>query len=108
MSILAVMLTGLVVILLVALVADLPKWIAMAVVFVQLIAWVWLWVSIVRGLVLVRSYKKSKGLRCFVCWYEMLPDQTRCPECGAQWDRGKLRKSWKALCEDEQSNNSTA
>ena len=72
---------------------DIPEWVVMASVFAQFIAWVWLGVSIVRGLLLVRSYKRSKGLRCLVCWYEMLPGQTQCPECGTPWAHPTLKGS---------------
>ncbi len=67
----------------------------MTLVFLQALGWVWLLVSLVRGHLLVKSYRASKGLRCLVCWYEMLPSQTQCPECGSPWARIVLKKPWK-------------
>ncbi|MBL4591871.1 MAG: hypothetical protein JKY96_07920 [Phycisphaerales bacterium] len=56
-----------------------------------------LWSAVIlrRTMRYTKRFKARNGKLCFACDYDLLDNQTRCPECGADWDPEPLGKPWK-------------
>jgi len=48
----------------------------------------------IRAIRYLKRFRQLGGMLCFVCDYELVEGQARCPECGAAWEPDRLGKKW--------------
>ena len=60
-----------------------------------LITLVWVLICATRAMRYAKRFKQRKGMLCFVCDYDLIDGQSRCPECGSPWEPHKLGMKWK-------------
>jgi hypothetical protein len=60
-----------------------------------IISGVWIGFYTIRAARYSKRFKQRNGKICFVCDYDLIDGQSRCPECGAAWSPEGLGRRWK-------------